>query len=73
MKKGAIDVQNGTPTITCNFHNSKFSLTDGSCKSWCTGVLGLPGKIIIVIHTCSSISFSSMNDFQSMHLNSIYL
>ena len=27
----------------CNFHNSKFSLEDGSCKTWCSGVLGLPG------------------------------
>ena len=35
MKKGAIDVENGKATITCNFHNSKFSLEDGSCTQWC--------------------------------------
>jgi nitrite reductase/ring-hydroxylating ferredoxin subunit len=43
MKKGAIDVENGVPTITCNFHNSKFSMVDGSCKVWCSGVMGMPG------------------------------
>lgn len=38
MKKGKIDVeQGGVPTITCNFHNSKFSLEDGKCTAWCTG------------------------------------
>lgn len=34
MKKGAITVENGQPTITCNFHNSKFSLNDGACTAW---------------------------------------
>ena len=34
MKKGQITVENGQPTITCNFHNSKFSLNDGACTAW---------------------------------------
>lgn len=43
MKKGAIGTdETGQPTITCNFHNSKFSLKDGSCQQWCSGVLGIP-------------------------------
>lgn len=43
MKKGKIDLDdNGNPQITCNFHNSKFSLEDGKCNKWCTGVLGIP-------------------------------
>jgi len=40
MKKGKIEVEDGVPTITCSFHNSKFSLNDGKCVQWCTGVLG---------------------------------
>lgn len=43
MKKGKIEKDaSGKPIITCNFHNSKFSMEDGSCTAWCTGVLGLP-------------------------------
>ena len=44
MKKGKIEIENGTPTITCNFHNSKFSIEDGKCTAWCTGVLGMPNS-----------------------------
>jgi len=43
MKKGAITSEGGVPTITCNFHNSKFSMKDGSCQLWCDKVLGIPG------------------------------
>jgi len=43
MKKGAITATPSGPTITCNFHNTIFSLEDGSCKQWCTKVLGIPG------------------------------
>ena len=43
MKKGAINSTPNGPTITCNFHNSVFSLEDGSCKQWCSSVLGIPG------------------------------
>ena len=33
MKKGPIGMDaDGVPTITCNFHNSAFSLEDGSAK-----------------------------------------
>lgn len=45
MKRGKIikgDNAND-PTITCNFHNSEFSLKDGSCKIWCSKVMGVPG------------------------------
>ena len=42
LLQGKISVEQGVPVITCNFHNSKFSLEDGSCKAWCTGVFGLP-------------------------------
>ena len=41
-------MENGTPTITCNFHNSKFSLNDGKCTAWCTGALGIPGTGFLV-------------------------
>lgn len=42
MKTGEIEVgDNGVPTITCKFHNSKFQLNDGTCTEWCTGVLGI--------------------------------
>lgn len=34
MKTGEISSASGTPTITCKFHNSQFSLEDGSCKQW---------------------------------------
>jgi nitrite reductase/ring-hydroxylating ferredoxin subunit len=34
MKKGPITVENGEPTITCNFHNSKFELNTGKCTAW---------------------------------------
>lgn len=44
MKKGVIEVKYGVPTITCNFHNSVFDLNDGSCKQWCTSVLGIPNS-----------------------------
>jgi nitrite reductase/ring-hydroxylating ferredoxin subunit len=44
MKKGSIGMSGGSPTITCNFHNSVFDLNDGSCKEWCTGVLGIPNS-----------------------------
>ena len=45
MKKGKINKDSaGNPTITCNFHNSEFSLSDGSCKKWCSGVFGIPGS-----------------------------
>jgi nitrite reductase/ring-hydroxylating ferredoxin subunit len=45
MKRGTISsgVNGDDPTITCNFHNSVFSLNDGSCKTWCSKVMGIPG------------------------------
>ena len=46
MKRGPIllgEKEGDDPTITCNFHNSVFSLKDGSCKTWCSAVMGLPG------------------------------
>eukprot|EP01041_Mallomonas_annulata_P007939 gene7939-16265_t len=43
MKKGAITETPEGPTITCNFHNSAFSLSNGECKQWCQAVLGIPG------------------------------
>ena len=46
MKKGKIEIENGTPTITCNFHNSKFSIEDGKCTAWCTGVLGVQSGFV---------------------------
>eukprot|EP01035_Chromulina_nebulosa_P036812 gene36812-49649_t len=52
MKKGKIEKDAaGNPTITCNFHNSVFSLSDGSCTAWCTGILGNSGKFSSVEHT----------------------
>ena len=45
MKRGTIEVDkdSGEACITCNFHNSKFSLADGECKVWCNQVFGIPG------------------------------
>ena len=45
MKQSKIGLDgDGEPTITCNFHNSVFSLNDGKCKAWCTGLMGIPGS-----------------------------
>ena len=45
MKRGKITIGDDfkDPLITCNFHNSEFSLRDGSCKTWCSKVMGVPG------------------------------
>ena len=45
MKRGKIteNADNGEINIRCNFHNSQFSMKDGSCKVWCEKVLGIPG------------------------------
>ena len=45
MKKGKItESSKGEVTITCNFHNSVFDLSDGNCKTWCSKVMGIPGS-----------------------------
>eukprot|EP00607_Mallomonas_marina_P003749 CAMPEP_0182428054 /NCGR_PEP_ID=MMETSP1167-20130531/20987_1 /TAXON_ID=2988 /ORGANISM="Mallomonas Sp, Strain CCMP3275" /LENGTH=96 /DNA_ID=CAMNT_0024610699 /DNA_START=280 /DNA_END=570 /DNA_ORIENTATION=- len=44
MKRGAIETTSDGPVITCNFHNSKFSMETGECKQWCTAVMGIPGS-----------------------------
>ena len=46
MKKGKISVDEGTPTLTCNFHNSCFSLETGACTKWVTGALGVKSGLI---------------------------
>merc|ERR1711871_1642204 len=45
MKRGKIieDSENDDINIRCNFHNSEFSIKDGSCTVWCAKVLGIPG------------------------------
>lgn len=45
MKKGKIEDGPEGVTLTCNFHNSCFSMKDGSCKSWVTGVLGFQNPL----------------------------
>lgn len=47
MKKGKISMdENGTPTLTCNFHNSCFSLESGTCTKWVTGALGVQNSFV---------------------------
>eukprot|EP00977_Amphora_coffeiformis_P012615 scaffold3181_cov167-Amphora_coffeaeformis.AAC.4 len=46
MKKGKISTEDGTPTLTCNFHNSCFSLETGACTKWVTGALGVQNKFV---------------------------
>jgi nitrite reductase/ring-hydroxylating ferredoxin subunit len=41
--QGDINVVDGVPTLRCNFHNSIFSMEDGECLTWCSGVLGIKG------------------------------
>lgn len=41
MKRGKIEDGPDGVTLTCNFHNSCFSMKDGSCKKWVSGVLGV--------------------------------
>jgi nitrite reductase/ring-hydroxylating ferredoxin subunit len=38
MKIGKIENGSLGPTITCNFHDAKFSLVNGQCKAWCSNV-----------------------------------
>lgn len=46
MKKGKISNEDGTPTLTCNFHNSCFRLEDGACTKWVTGALGMENSFV---------------------------
>ncbi|KAL3786263.1 hypothetical protein HJC23_005341 [Cyclotella cryptica] len=46
MKKGKISNEGGTPTLTCNFHNSCFDLSTGKCTKWVTGALGFQSGLI---------------------------
>ena len=46
MKKGKISNEGGTPTLTCNFHNSCFELSTGKCTQWVTGALGFQSGLI---------------------------
>lgn len=55
MKRGRIEetIEEG-PTITCNFHNSKFSLENGECKDWCPRCFYIPGTEFIAQATAKS-------------------
>ena len=46
MKRGKISTEGGTPTITCNFHNSCFELETGKCTKWVTGALGVQNSFV---------------------------
>lgn len=46
MKKGKITTENGQPTITCSFHNSKFNMKTGKCTKWVTGALGTENPFV---------------------------
>ena len=50
MKRGQIRMSENEydpPTIVCNFHNSEFRLSDGTCKVWCSKMLGIPGTEVL--------------------------
>lgn len=46
MKRGKISNEDGTPTITCRFHNSCFELESGKCTRWVTGALGIQSGFV---------------------------
>ncbi|KAL1495534.1 hypothetical protein AB1Y20_016898 [Prymnesium parvum] len=45
MKRGKIADGPDGVTLTCNFHNSCWSMADGSCKKWVTGALGFENAL----------------------------